>query len=383
MWQEERQIMNKKTLFALVTGALIAVSLGGCGSSKEEEKAVEQLAQTTELTDYSSYVTLGQYTDFEIAVDDAEVTEDMLNDRMEQVVDLYNYAYAETEQITDREVVMGDTIDIDFTTEADGETLSGLAGVGVSYGVGSGQIQESLDEQLVGLKPGKSYDIQCSFESDSDFEALAGKDVTFHVTINYIYGDTNTLEWGDELVSTITNGEYKKADKYKDYLYEQLQMTAEEEQKQEYIDALWEAVLADCTFAELPEDIIEENAESYYENQKAIYEYYATYYSYTYDEYMQEKQGMTDEEFHEKAYEYARTELERIYTAVTIFKAQGMELTDEEFSREVAELAERYGYDSSAEFVETYGEEYVREVIVTGIVEEYLQTNNKMTVNGK
>jgi trigger factor len=382
MWQEERKDMNKKTLFALATGIAALLSFSGC-AGKTEDKQVEQLTQTTELADYSSYVTLGQYTGFDITVDDAEVTEEMLAERMNQVVDLYNYAYAETEQITDRDVAFGDTIDIDFTTEMDGETVSGLAGAGVSYGVGSGQIEESLDAQLVGLKPGKTYDIPCTFGSDSDFEQLAGKDVIFHVTINYIYGESNTLEWGDELVSTITNGEYKKADKYKEYLYEQLQTEAEEEQQEEYMDKLWEAVLNDCTFSNLPEDVIETNAESYYESQKAIYEYYATYYSYTYDEYMQEKQGMTDEEFHDKAYEYARTELERIYVAAAIFKAQGMELTDEDFSTEVAKLVEKYGYDSSAEFVETYGEEYVREVIVTGIVEDYLKTNSNMSVNGK
>jgi hypothetical protein len=33
--------------------------------------------------------------------------------------------------------------------------------------------------------------------------------------------------------------------------------------------------------------------------------------------------------------------------------------------------------------VGTYGEEYVREVIITGIVEDYLKTNSNMSVNGK
>jgi FKBP-type peptidyl-prolyl cis-trans isomerase (trigger factor) len=95
---------------------------------------------------------------------------------------------------------------------------------------------------------------------------------------------------------------------------------------------------------------------------------------------MQEKQGMTDEEFHEKAYEYARTELERIYAAVTIYRELNMEFSDEEFSRGVAALAENYGYDSSSEFVDTYGEDYIREVLVTNKVEEYLLENNTMVV---
>lgn len=287
--------MKRKTIMMLVACSALAMSLCGCGNTKEEEvEEVEALTQTTELADYSSYVTLGQYTGFDIEVDAYEITDDMVDERKEQLVDYYNSTYVQ--------------------------------------------------------------------DDDSEYEAL---------------------KWGDELVKIITNGNYTKASKYEEYLKEQLTQNAEAEQESEYVNKLWDAVIADCTFGELPSDVIEENAENYYENQKAIYEYYATYYSYTYDEYMEEKQGMTDDEFHEKSYEYARTELERIYTAVTIFRDLGMELSDEDFSIAVKELTDKYGYDSSAEFVDKYGEDYVREVIVTNKVEDYLKTNNTMVISGE
>lgn len=369
--------ITKKILALLLGGALIA-SLGACG--KEEQEPVEMLAQGTELADYSSCVTLGQYTGMDIPVSGADVTQEQLEARKRQEVEMYNYLYAEAEKITNRTVALGDTINMDFTTTMDGENMELLSGADLAYGVGSGQIEESLDGRMAGLSTGQTYDLECTFGADTDFEELAGKTVTFHVTINYIYGEAATLGWGDELANAASGGKYAKAEDYEDYLYGQMQEKAQEQQQQEYMDGIWEAVLAGCTFTGLPEDVIKENAESYYASQKSLFEYYATYYSSTYEAYLKEKQGMTDEEFHEKAYEYARTELERIYVAVTIFRERGMELSDEAFSRGVAELAERYGYDSSAEFVETYGEEYVREVLVAGSVEEYLRANNNMVV---
>ncbi len=371
--------MNKKKVLALIVAGAFVLLMGGCGSKQEEKEAVEALEQTTELADYSAYVTLGQYTGLDITVAKAEASEQALQERMDRLVVMYNSVYAEGDTITDRAVADGDVVSMDFTTTVDGESVSSLAGTDVSYEVGSEQIEESLDEQMIGLMPGASYDLSCTFATDTAFTELAGKEVTFHVTIDYIYGETNALEWGDELVKAVTGGEYSSADKYKDFLYEEIKAEEEAQQQQEYADKLWEAILANCTI-ELPADIVEANAESYYASQKEIYEYYATYYSYTYDEYMETVQEMTDEEFHEKAYEYAETELERIYAAVSIFKDLGMEFTDEEFSKGVAALAENYGYTSSAEFVEAYGEEYIREVLVTDKVEEHLMKENSIIV---
>lgn len=374
--------MNRKSLLIISVCAAMAMSMTACGNGQAGKEPVEQLTQTTELADYSSYVTLGQYTDLSIPVSDAVVSQKMLQEAMDHTVETYNYLYAQTEMIGDRPVAMGDTINMNFTTTVDGENWPQLSGMGLTYVVGSGQIEESLDAQMAGLKPGNTYDLDCTFGEDTDFTELLGKEVTFHVTINYIYGESETLEWGDELVAALTNGKYKDAEKYKDYLFKQLEEEALEQQKKEYMDGLWDAVLANCVFGELPADILEENAENYYAAQRATYEYYATYYSYTYDQYMQEKQGMTDEEFHEKAYEYARIELERIYAAVTIYRELGMEMTDAEFSEGVAKLAETYNYGSSTEFVQKYGEEYIREVLVTQKVEEYLAEHSTMTVGG-
>ncbi|MCM1326296.1 MAG: hypothetical protein NC094_03310 [Bacteroidales bacterium] len=370
--------MKRKSIVAILLGALLVCSLGAC--TKKEEEPVESLTQTGELADYSSYVTLGQYTDFEVKVAAAEVSQEQIQEAMDQMVEMYNMLYAQTETVMNRKTVLGDTINMNFTTTMDGANVDSLADSNISYEIGSGQIEKSLDEKLVGLTPGQTYDLDCTFGTDTAFTELAGKTVTFHVTVNYIYGETRTLEWGDELITALTEGEYKNAEQYKGEIQKQMEETVETNQSREYMDELWKLILADCTFGELPEDTLKENADNYYNSRKSLFEYYATYYNLTYDAYMLQKQGMTDEEFREQAYEYARAELERIYAASALYKTLGMEFSDEEFSKGAAGLAQRYGYQSSADFVETYGEEYVREVLIVDKVEKYLMEHNKMIV---
>lgn len=374
-----RNIMKRKSIAAVLIGVLLVCSLGAC-TKKDETAPVESLTQTTKMADYSSYVTLGQYTGLEVKVAEVLVSEEQMQEAMDQMVEMYNMLYAQTETIMDRKTVLGDTINMNFTTTMDGENVESLADSDISYEIGSGQIEKSLDEELVGLMPGQTYDLDCTFGADTDFTELAGKTVTFHLTLNYIYGETHTLEWGDELITALTEGEFKSAEQYKNEMYGQMQETAKTAQTQEYMDGLWELILADCTFGELPEETLKENAENYYAGRKAIFEYYATYYNLTYETYMLQKQGMTDEQFREQAYEYARTEMERIYAASALYKALGMEFSDEEFSRGAAGLAQRYGYPSSSGFVETYGEAYVREVLIVDKVEKYLMEHNKMIV---
>lgn len=192
-------------------------------------------------------------------------------------------------------------------------------------------------------------------------------------TINYV--------WDDETASKISDGKYTTAASYEQYRREGMIAELEQEQQQAYLDGIWEEIMKNSTFTGIDEEQIKASAEEYYANQKANYEYYAGYYGYEYEEYLQEKQGMTDEEFHDKCYEYVLAERQRIMASSTIFYTEGMTLTDEEFSEGVAELLKIYsGYESSAEFVSTFGEDYVREYLVSKKVDEFLKGANTMTV---
>ena len=121
--------------------------------------------------------------------------------------------------------------------------FAGGTAKGVDYVAGSGQFIEDLDKQLTGLEVGKEYDLPCKFPDNYQSTDLAGKDVIFKVKINYIEGEKPTMEWSDELVNAVTNGEFTSAAEYEESFTAELLAKAEEEQKTEYLGMLWEKVL--------------------------------------------------------------------------------------------------------------------------------------------
>ena len=52
--------------------------------------------------------------------------------------------------------------------------------------IGVTQYIDDFLEQLIGHKPGETFDIEVTFPDDYMTEELAGKDAVFETTINYI-----------------------------------------------------------------------------------------------------------------------------------------------------------------------------------------------------
>ncbi len=211
-----------------------------------------------------------------------------------------------------------------------------------------------------------------------DLEEFKEQAVQFYNSY-YSNGEAAT-QWGDDIAKAISGGQYETAEEYEKYVQETLEQNAKDEQKQAFLDGIWEKILATTDLGELPMDEIEEDAQSYYETQKERFEYYATYYSESYETYLQEQMGMTDEQFREYCSDVALTEKKRVYIASEIFRELNMTLDDAAFSKGVSELAEKFGYDSSEEFVEKFGEDYIREYLVHEMVNDWLLENNVMNV---
>ncbi len=198
---------------------------------------------------------------------------------------------------------------------------------------------------------------------------------------NSYYGNGEAAaEWTDEIAKAVSGGKYESAKEYEAYVKETLEEDAREKQEQAFLDGIWEKILENTDLGELPMDEIEEDAQSYYESQKKQFEYYATYYSQSYEDYLADQLDMTDEQFRQYCSDVALTEKKRVYIASEIFREQNMSLDDEAFSKGVSELVEKFGYDSSEEFVEKFGEDYIREYLVHEMVNDYLLENNVMNV---
>ena len=166
----------KKKLAMLVAGTLAAsMLLSGCSSNDAS----------------NDYVTVGGYKGIE--VDDVEEPAEVTDDDVNNYIEAVRNQYATSEQITDRGVIAGDTVNIDFVGKIDGEAFDKGSAEGYDLQIGSGSFIDGFEDSIIGHTPGETFDWNGKFPDDySNNPDLAGKDVTFTITVNYINGETQS-----------------------------------------------------------------------------------------------------------------------------------------------------------------------------------------------
>ena len=131
------------------------------------------------------YVELFDYQSFSIpseihAVPDAEVKSEI-----ESIVADHNPVM---KQVTDRAIVDGDNVNIDYIGRVDGVPFDNgsTEGAGTDVTAGSANYIDDFLTQIIGHRPGETFDVEVTFPEDYGAEELNGKDAVFETTINYI-----------------------------------------------------------------------------------------------------------------------------------------------------------------------------------------------------
>jgi trigger factor len=110
--------------------------------------------------------------------------------------------YPSSERITDRPVVSGDKVNIDYVGSIDGIEFAGgnTGGRGADVTAGSREYIADFLDQIIGYMPGDTVNVEVTFPDDYHAPDLAGKDALFVTVINYIKGDEIAQELTDEFV---------------------------------------------------------------------------------------------------------------------------------------------------------------------------------------
>jgi trigger factor len=83
----------------------------------------------------------------------------------------------------DRVSAEGDQVTIDFDGSVDGEAIEGGKAENMPVEIGAGRLIKSLEEQLIGLKPGDEKTFDVTFPDDYHAKDLAGKKAQFAVKV--------------------------------------------------------------------------------------------------------------------------------------------------------------------------------------------------------
>lgn len=212
------------------------------------------------------YVELPEYMSMPIPADTHTVQDADVQDRIDSVID----GFTTTEQITDRAVQDGDTVNIDYVGSVDGVEFDGgsTGGNGTEVTIGVTSYIDDFLEQLIGHMPGETFNVEVTFPEAYGVEELNGKDAVFVTTINYIVESVKP-ELTDAFVAENLSASYgfTTIAEMKDGFHAQIK----DEAVRAYIS---DRLMSDSRVSSVPDQLIEYQENSmlnYFEGYAAMY----------------------------------------------------------------------------------------------------------------
>lgn len=246
------------------SGSSSASSSAASGSSSISAASQVEIEYSKNLTEdgkwvdlnLTDYVTLPDYKNITIPSDEITPTEEDLESQRQSFVE----QYATPTEITDRAVEDGDQVNIDYVGSVDGVEFTGgnTNGAGTTVTAGSTAYVDDFLTQIIGHKPGETFDVVVTFpddyndstDADGNTIVLAGKEAVFKTTINYIEGDPIYPEFNDAFVAENLQSQYGWTTA--DQANEEIKNTLTEYNKAQYLQNY---LLENAKVKEVPEMI--------------------------------------------------------------------------------------------------------------------------------
>ena len=377
-------------LGAVCLGMAVLLCACGKGSTESTEaassetetaqsEAVSETVAETEDTnvypyeyDVESMVKLGEYKGLTYTETDVSVSDDEVESQINSTLT----AHATAEQITDRAVEDGDTVNIDFEGKIDGKTFDGGTASGASLTIGSGTFIDGFEDGLIGVKPGDKTTLKLKFPDEYKTNTdLAGKDVTFDVTVNYIKGDDIVPELDDDFVKGLNIDDVSNVKEYRAYVKSQLQANKESEAEKSKQSELLQQAVDNAEIKEIPEELVTQYATQYTD----YYKQYASYFGLKLSDFLTQYMNQTEEEFNQSAEDYGKERAGYMLVVSAIAKAEKVDV-DALYDEKVAQYAEQSGYADAATLEKDYSKRYLNQIIINEEVQNILEENAKAVV---
>jgi len=187
------------------------------------------------------------------------------DEQVEQILKNIQQNQAETVAVLeDRPLKKGDIADINFKGMMDGEPLPNGAAEGHQLEIGSDQFIPGFEEALEGMKVGETKTINLKFPDDYHQKAIAGKPVSFEVTLNAM--KKKSLPSIDDALAKKV-GDHDSLDALKAAIREDLKENEERRIKEEERNAILRA-LVDANPVMTPKSLVEEQKSALVEDFK-------------------------------------------------------------------------------------------------------------------
>ncbi len=227
----------------------------------------------------------------------------------------------------DRGVLENDFVLIDYEGFKDGKPFKETQKTeNYTLKVGQGQILNTFDEKLVGMKPGDNRDIKVKFPEDFSNEKLATLAITFQVKLHEIREEV-LPDIDDEFAKQF--GQYETLDDLKNVITENLNQGYAKRVEQEMNEQIFTTLIEKTEF-ELPDSMVDYELEGIIEEVER---------SLAYHNKSLEDQGLSREILLEKHRETAEKKVRRHLILGKIIEQENTTLSDEDLENGFAEMA--------------------------------------------
>ena len=380
-----------KILLALTLTITLAIGImAGCSDKGGETTAATTEGSQTETTgpasddgdadvvkfDYSAaldekgfwkgvtaldYVTLFDYKKIEIAEDVHKISDDELKKQIDSMVN----SYSEDVEVKDRAIVDGDTVSIDYVGSVDGVEFKGgtTNGAGTVVTIGKTIYIDDFLQQLIGHKPGETFDVEVTFPADYGVEELNGKDAVFVTTINHIV-ETKLPELNDEFVASnfAESNDWKTVAELNEGVRSDMQRSAISLFLQDYI-------IEASTVSSVPESLIEFQEKSMLD----YYQGYAASYGVGLEEFVQTYLQVADTEELLSTNREQNEEMAKFYLIIqAIAEDAKINLSDDDVKEY---FTNEYSEEDYTSLMENAGMPYMKMIVINQKVLEVLEEN--------
>lgn len=277
-------------------------------------------------------VKLGEYKGIKVEKADTKVTAKEVNAELDKIKE----QNARLVAADDKAIEEGDQATIDFEGFVDGVAFEGGKGEDYPLTIGSHSFIDTFEDQLVGKKVGDEVEVNVTFPEQYQAEELAGKPAMFKVNIKEIKVK-ELPELDDDFAQDVS--EFDTLAEYKEDVKKNLEEKKKEEAEQQKEADVIKAIVEDAKM-DIHEKMIKAQAQQMVEDFAQRIQSQGI----SFEQYMQFT-GSTPEMLLEQVTPQAEERIKARLVLEAVVKAENIEVSDEEFEKELEEMAKQYNME--------------------------------------
>lgn len=268
---------------------------------------------------------VGDYRGLEVPRATADVPDEVIDRELERLRD----GMASLDPV-ERAAKDGDHLLVDFVGRLDDVEFEGGSATDHTIIIGSGQLIDDFEEQLIGASAGDEREVEVTFPEDYGAAELAGQDAVFAVTVKEVR-EKKLPELDDDFAAEAS--EFDTIEELRGDIAEKVGESAEARIDQEFRAAAIDAAVDDAKVA-VPENIVKARGQERWDRV----ERQMMSQGMDPETYLQ-AQGKTRDEIIAESLDDAEREIRREAVLVAVADAEGVEVTDEELEAELEHMA--------------------------------------------